>query len=152
MRFISALLFALTWLSVTAAADDIPVTPPVTYEVEGEFEDITFSVENAIINAGLVIENRSHIGEMLARTKEDVGGTKDIYENAELFSFCSASASRQVMAADPLNIQFCPYTIFIFETPDKPGRITVGHQAFSGTMAPAQDMMDEILADALTLE
>lgn len=125
MRFTIALLFGCAVLGVTASADDIPVIPPVTHQVDGEFDDIAFSVENAIINAGLVIENRSHVGDMLARTKEDVGGSKDIYTNAEIFTFCSATVSRQMMEADPANIQFCPYSIFLYETPDAPGRITV---------------------------
>lgn len=152
MRITIALLFACTSLGVTAQADDIPVIPPITHQVEGEFEDIAFSVENAIINAGLVIESHSHVGDMLARTKEDVGGKKDIYANAELFTFCSSTVSREVMEADPLNIQYCPYSIFLFETPDAPGRITVGHPSYGGTAAPAQKLLDDILADALLLE
>lgn len=152
MRITFALLFACLGLDVTAHADDIPVNPPVTHQVEGEFEDISFSIENAIINAGLVIETHSQVGDMLARTKEDVGGKKDIYENAELFSFCSSSVSREVMEADPLNIQYCPYSIFLFETPDAPGKITVGHPSYGGTAAPAQKLLDDILADALMLE
>lgn len=152
MRFTIALLFGCAVLGVTASADDIPVIPPVTHQVDGEFDDIAFSVENAIINAGLVIENRSHVGDMLARTKEDVGGSKDIYTNAEIFTFCSATVSRQMMEADPANIQFCPYSIFLYETPDAPGRITVGHPSYGGSAAPAQEMLDGILAAALMLE
>lgn len=152
MRFTIALLFGCFGLSVTAYADDIPVIPPVTHQIEGEFDDIVFNVENAIINAGLVIENRSHVGDMLARTKGDVGGSRDIYANAEIFTFCSATVSRQMMEADPMNIQFCPYSIFLYETPDEPGKITVGHPAYGGSAAPAQEMLDEILSDALMLE
>ncbi|RMC35824.1 DUF302 domain-containing protein [Paracoccus alkanivorans] len=152
MRITIALLFVWAGLSVTASADDIPVIPPVVHEVEGEFDDIAFGVENAIINAGLVIETRSHAGEMLARTKEDVGGSKDIYSNAEIFTFCSARVSREVMEIDPMNIQFCPYSIFLYETPDAPGKIIVGHPGYVGSMAPVQELLDGILADALMLE
>lgn len=152
MRITIALLFGCISLGVTAHADDIPVSAPVTHQVEGEFDDIAFSVENAIIGAGLVIEGRSHVGEMLARTKEDVGGEKDIYTHADVFTFCSATVSRTVMEADPLNIQYCPYSIFLYETPEEPGKITVGHPNYGGTASAAQDMMDEILADALMLE
>lgn len=152
MRITIALLFVWAGLGVTASADDIPVSPPVIHEVEGDFDDIAFGVENAIINAGLVIETRSHAGEMLARTKEDVGGKKDIYTHAEIFTFCSATVSRQVMEIDPMNIQFCPYSIFLFETPDAPGKITVGHPHYGGSMAPVQELLDGIMADALMLE
>lgn len=152
MRITIALLFVGAALSVTASADEIPVNPPVVHEVEGEFDDIAFGVENAIINAGLVIETRSHAGEMLARTKDDVGGEKDIYTHAEIFTFCSAAVSREVMEIDPMNIQYCPYTIFLYETPDAPGMTTVGHPSYAGSMAPVQELLDGIMTDALMLE
>lgn len=152
MRITIALLFVGAALSVTASADEVPVNSPVIHEVEGDFDDIAFGVENAIINAGLVIETRSHAGEMLARTKDDVGGKKDIYTHAEIFTFCSAAVSREVMEIDPMNIQYCPYSIFLYETPDVPGKITVGHPSYSGSMAPVQELLDGIMADALLLE
>lgn len=152
MRITFLLPFVLAGLSVTAHADDNPVIPPVTHQIEGSFEDIAFAVENAIINAGLVIEGRSHVGEMLARTKEDVGGAKDLYTQADVFTFCSATVSRAVMEADIMNIQHCPYSIFLFETPDTPGRITVGRRGYDPSMQPAVEMLDGIINEALMLE
>lgn len=152
MRITFLLPFVLAGLSVTAHADDNPVIPAVTHEVDGSFEDVAFAVENAIINAGLVIEGRSHVGEMLARTKEDVGGAKDLYTQADVFTFCSATVSRQVMEADILNIQHCPYSIFLYETPEAPGKITVGRRGYDPSMQPAMQMMDGIIADALMLD
>lgn len=51
--------------------------------VEGSFDDVAFAVEQAIINEGLVIDLRSHVGEMLSRTKEDVGGKADTVRGCE---------------------------------------------------------------------
>lgn len=139
-------------LGGAAHAEDAPAIPPVTHEVEGSFDDVAFAVENAIVNAGLVIEDRSHVGQMLARTKADVGGAKDLYTEADVFTFCSATVSRAVMEADILNIQHCPYSIFLFETPEAPGKITVGRRGYDASMQPAMEMMDAIIADALMLD
>lgn len=152
MRITFLLPFVLGGLAVTASADDVPVTPPVTHEVEGAFDDVAFAVENAIVNAGLVIEGRSKVGEMLARTKEDVGGAKDLYTHGDVFTFCSARVSRQVMEADITNIQHCPYSIFLYETPEAPGRVVVGRRAYDASMQPAAEMLDGIIAEALMLD
>ncbi|MBT8411809.1 MAG: DUF302 domain-containing protein, partial [Octadecabacter sp.] len=84
-----------------------------TYPYDGSFEDATFSVENAIIGKGLVIDYTSHTGEMLNRTAEDVGSDVEIFAAADIFLFCSASLSREVMEADSMNIMHCPYSIFV---------------------------------------
>ncbi|TJZ89954.1 DUF302 domain-containing protein [Paracoccus gahaiensis] len=114
--------------------------------VEGTFDDISFAVEQAITNEGLVIDLTSHVGDMLARTKDDVGGSKDLFTNADIFSFCSALVSREVMEADLANIQHCPYTIFVYETADEPNKITVGHRYYSGkTMMPVNEMLTKLV-------
>lgn len=114
--------------------------------VEGSFEDVAFAVEQAITNEGLVIDLTSHVGEMLARTKEDVGGAKDLFTQADIFSFCSAKVSREVMEADPANIQHCPYSIFVYETVDEPGKIVVGHRTYPGeTMQPVNEMLTKLV-------
>jgi len=131
------------------AAPAFAETPPVTFEVEGSFEDVVFAVEDAIVSAGLVVDHVSHTGEMLERTRADVGSDKVLFTGADIFSFCSAKVSRQVIEADPMNVQFCPYTIFVLETPDKPGLITVGHRAYDDTMAPVQELLTGIVKDAV---
>ena len=145
-------LFVCAAAGVTAAADDIPVIPPVTYPADMSLEDATFAVENAIVGAGLVIDGTSHVGEMLARTKEDVGGTKDIFTDAVTYTFCSAQISRQVMEADPTNVQFCPYAIFVYALTETPDQVIVGHQAYGGSMAPVNDLLSGIVKDALMLD
>lgn len=132
MTLTRALPVLVTALLATPAA----AAPPVTVQTNGTVEDVATAVEDAIINAGLVVEGQSHVGEMLARTKADVGGAKDIYTAAEVFTFCSATVSRTVMERDPANIQFCPYSVFIYETPDAPGRITVGHRDYAAEGLP----------------
>jgi len=82
--------------------------PAITYAFDGTFEDATFSVESAILDAGLVIDYVSHTGEMLERTGQDLGSDVRIFDAADIFLFCSAIVSRRVIEADPMNVAHCP--------------------------------------------
>ena len=105
----AALIGTLMMSGATFAQQSDGAARAYTKTVEGgDFDDVAFAVEQAITNEGLVIDSISHVGEMLARTKGDVGGAKDLYLAADTYSFCSAIVSRQAMEADIANIQFCP--------------------------------------------
>lgn len=120
-----------------------------TVEAEGSFDDVVFAVELAITDQGLVIDSVNHIGAMLARTKEDVGGTKDLFASAQVMSFCSADVSRQVMEADLMNIQYCPYGIYVFEPAEEGASVTIGYREYSDrSMQPVNYLLQQIVADA----
>lgn len=138
---ILATLFG-TCFAVTAAANEA-----FTYDFDGSFDDATFAVESAIVGEGLVIDYVSHVGEMLNRTGGDVGSDKMLFKNADIFLFCSAVVSREVMEADPLNITHCPYSIFVMETDDG---VTVGHKDYpDGSMQAVENLMQQIVAEAI---
>jgi uncharacterized protein (DUF302 family) len=141
------LLFA-SLLSVTpllAAAQDM-----VTYTSDMSFDDATFAIESAIVDAGLVVDHVSHVGEMLERTRGDVGSDVVLFTNADVFSFCSAKVSRSVMEADPMNIVFCPYDIFVAERPGAPDSVTIGFRQFpEGPMQEVQALLTQIVEAAL---
>ncbi|MBD3756347.1 MAG: DUF302 domain-containing protein [Gammaproteobacteria bacterium] len=120
-----------------------------TFEAEGSFDDVVFAVEMAITGRGLVIDSVNHIGEMLARTKEDVGGTKDLFAAAQVMSFCSADISRQVMEANMMNIQYCPYGIYVFQPAEEGAPVMVGYREYSDrSMQPVNYLLQQIVADA----
>lgn len=119
----------------------------VTYAFNGDFEDATFAVETAIVGQGLVIDYVSHTGEMLERTKGDVGSDVTIFEAADIFLFCSAKVSREVMEADAANISFCPYSIFVT---DSDGEVRVGYRTYpEGEMQKVQALLDGIVQEAI---
>jgi uncharacterized protein (DUF302 family) len=126
---------------------------PVIYEVTDQsYDDIMFGLENALIDAGLVISEHNHIAEMLERTKADVGGTETVFVHADVLGFCSADLSRKAMEADPLNIRFCPYQIFTYQQTDD-STIIVGYDSLpDGVMQDVQQFLDQLARDAIGLD
>lgn len=114
---------ALIALSPAAAAQELK-----TYAKKGDYEEVKFELSDAIIRRGLAIDYTGQLNKMLERTGADVGSTKKIYRNAEFFMFCSAKLSREMMEADPGNIGFCPYVVFVYEAAATPGEIVVGYR------------------------
>lgn len=127
LTVIVALLWAV--LSPMAAGDaNADSSHMRLYSSEGPFDDVKLFVKDAIINQGLVIDYNGRIGLMLERTRADVDGATKIYNQAEFFLFCSATISRATMEADPTNMSFCPYVVFLYELAKKPGKVYVGYR------------------------
>lgn len=119
----------------------------ITYDFDGAFEDATFAIENAIVNRGLVIDHVSHVGEMLNRTAADVGAEVQVFEEADVYLFCSATVSREVMEINPLNIVYCPYGIFVAE---REGQVIIGHRDYPGNeMQTVEALLAEIAEEAI---
>ena len=118
----------------------------VVVPFDGDFDDATFAVENAIVDKGLIIDYVSHVGDMLNRTGADVGSDKILFKEADIFVFCSAVISREVMEADPMNIAFCPYGIFVAENDDG---VMIGYRKYpEGPMQKVETLLSEIVAEA----
>ena len=130
-------------LPLPALAEDRAVLMPY----DGSFEDAAFALETAIVGAGLVIDHVAHTGEMLERTRGDVGSDVVLFDGADIYLFCSASVSRQVMEADPMNIVHCPYSIFVLE---KDGQVQIGHPLYAAeSMTPVEELLTSIVEEAV---
>ncbi|WP_371060716.1 DUF302 domain-containing protein [Rhodosalinus sp. 5P4] len=135
---------ALCLAAGPALAEDI-----VTYDTDLSYGDVVFGLENAILDEGLVIDHTSHVGNMLARTREDVGSDVQLYEAADVFGFCSAKVSRSVMEADPMNVAYCPYHIFVVQQAGE-DRVMIGYRGFpDGSMQEVEDLLDRITRAAI---
>ena len=136
--------FSLSFLICSGVmADDFAVV----YPFEGDFDDATFNVENAILDAGLVIDYISHTGDMLSRTGPGLGSDVIIFDAADVFLFCSAVVSRMVMEANPMNIAHCPYSIFVA---DQEGKVVIGYRKYpDGVMKYVQAMLEGIVQKAV---
>lgn len=133
--------------AASAMADEV-----ISYTTDDSFEDVVFGLENAIVNAGLVVDSVSHTGDMLERTKADVGSEVTLFQKADIYSFCSAAVSRRVMEADPMNVVYCPYDIFIIQMPED-DKVTIGFRSYpEGPMKEVETLLDGIAKSAIGLE
>lgn len=147
MKHLSILAALIAWTSLAVAQENI------TYTTDESFDDVVFGLENAILDEGLIIEGVSRVGEMLERTGPDVGSEVTVFLAADVYSFCSARLSRKVMEADPMNLQYCPYTIFVAQLPDAPDETIIGFRTFpEGPMREVQALLDTIAKSAIGLE
>jgi uncharacterized protein (DUF302 family) len=89
----------------------------VLFKAQGAYQDVRDNLQMAIEGKGLKITSTNHIGDMLERTGKDIGETREVYEHAEQFEFCSATISRHMMEADPHSIVMCPYSIVVYQVP-----------------------------------
>ena len=121
----------------------------VTYTSPDDFEDTVFSLESAIVDQGLKIEHVNHVGDMLERTREDVGSDKIIFDHADVYNFCSAKLSREVMEADPLNLVHCPYRIFVMQKHGS-DEIIIGYPKMpEGEMQVVERLLETIVRSAI---
>lgn len=129
-------------LCTPAFADELILTP-----TDMSFEDAAFAVESAIVGRGLVIDYTSHVGDMLERTREDMGSDTVLFTNANIYLFCSAATSRAVMEADWRNVAYCPYGVQVIERPGEPVTISYTHRD-AESMAPVNALLAEIVDEA----
>ncbi|WP_414896599.1 DUF302 domain-containing protein [Rhodovulum sp. YEN HP10] len=145
-------ILTATILAAFLAAKAVAAAP-VTYTTSQSFEDVAFELEAAITDRGLVIDSVSHPGEMLERTRADLGSDKTIFLKADIYSFCPASLSRKVMEIDPLNIRFCPYGIFVLQYPQSPEKTTIGYNTYpEGPMKEVEALLDSIVREVVGLD
>lgn len=126
------------------------------FVMKGSFEFARDDIEMAITDRGMVVNNVSHIGNMLERTGKDLGGRK-LYEKAEALEFCSSVISRKMMETDPHNIVFCPYIIAIYTLPGEKDQVHISYRRpqIVGTtesqkaLKAVDKLLDEIIGDVV---
>lgn len=139
------------WIAAALAlATPVFAQEAITFETDQSFDDVVFGLESAIVDHGLVIDAISHTGDMLERTRADVGSDITLFTKADVFSFCSAAISRKVMEADPMNIVFCPYDIFVMVQPERPDVTVIGFRSFpEGPMKDVEALLTSITKAAI---
>lgn len=119
------------------------------YTAFGEFNEIKAFLTSAIEERGIKISNISYVSKMLQRTGKDLGKTVAIYKHAEAIEFCSATLSREMMSANPHNIIFCPFIVYIYELDKDPGTTYLSYRLpfyfVEDTNHPSLIKVDELL-------
>jgi uncharacterized protein (DUF302 family) len=100
------------------------------------YQDVREDLLMAIEAQGFVVGAVGDLGSMLTRSAPDFGH-KPIYLAAEYFNFCPAAIAHELAAADPTNLAYCPFQLFLYEAVAKPGSIVVGyrHPGVDGNVA-----------------
>jgi uncharacterized protein (DUF302 family) len=128
----------------------------VVFKTQGTFQEVRDLLQFAIEGQGLKITNTNKIAAMLERTGKDVGATRQVYEHAEQFEFCSATISRRMMEADPHAIMMCPYSVAVYTVPNdrnvylayrKPP--ATKNKALKQAMAEMEKLLTEIIKGAM---
>jgi len=149
---IAALLLLV--FSQTAMADGAHMA---VFTKQAGFAEVKESVEQSITGRGFVINNVSHVGDMLERTGKDLGNSKRVFVHAEALEFCSATVSRRMMEPDADNIVFCPYIISIYVVPQKPTEVRVafrktqmvGSKESQEALKAVDKLLTEIIEEAI---
>lgn len=126
MKWTILIYCCLGWSSWAWAGTPARAIPSITtYQTDDIFESVRENVESAIIDRGMVIGRTLHVREMLDRTGPDLGFPRSVYLQAVALEFCSASISHRMLAADPVNIVVCPFTIAVYVKADGPDTVLV---------------------------
>lgn len=142
------------WVGAVAALCLLGTSPlcaeaVVTYDSSQTFDDVVFALENSIIGHGLEVDGQSHLAELLDRAREDLGGGTKVFDQAEVYSFCSGKLAQKLVIADPLNIAYCPYTMFVFVRTDMPEVTTIGYRTMpDGPLKEVEALLDAIARNA----
>lgn len=141
-------LFVLSALALSAGT--VPADEwMVRQKLASRFADARDAVVMAIENRGLVVNYTSHIGDMLQRTGADLGASRQVFAQAEIIEFCSASLSRKMMEADPHNIVLCPFAISIYTLPGETETTWVAYRKPQGSAASLiEPLLGAIAAEA----
>lgn len=111
----------LLFSSLTVQAD----SPFVQHQTDNSFETVMLALEQAITERGLSFSEQLHISEMLNRTGPDLNISQNIYQRAEIVTFCSAQLAHQMTQADPQNIAICPFAVTVYQTLATPAQVTI---------------------------
>ena len=146
-------LITVATILIAGLAHSAQANDTVTYEViDQSYDDFMFGLENAILDFGLVISEHNHLGDMLERTKADLGATETIFAYADVFGFCSAPLSRAAMLEDPMNIRFCPYNIYMQQISEG-SPVVIGYDVYpEGALQEVQALLDDITRSAIGLD
>jgi len=120
---ILALAFCFSLYPLVSSASDQGIQIKT---VDGSYEEVFQTLQDAVIDRGLVIDYVGHVDKMLERTAAVAGKEGTPYLHARYFQFCSAPLTHEAVSADVSNLAVCPLIVFAFETKAAPGKISVG--------------------------
>jgi uncharacterized protein (DUF302 family) len=126
----------------------------IVREYSGSFEDVKEQLVFAIEQSGLAVSNVSAVGQMLERTRADLGVSRPAHATAEIVQFCSAATAHAAAQVEPHLIALCPYSLAIYTLAGEDGRVYISHRALempgvtpevAAVLRRSQSLIDGIL-------
>lgn len=126
-----------------AQGPELVATPLPT----GDYAVARDALVEAVEAKGLVLDPPSRFGEMLKRTGPDLGMGASVYEQAEVFHFCSARIAWTLAQEDPRNAAMCPLSIALYALPPQPGKAPTVYATYRapGDATPGQRQAEALL-------
>lgn len=115
----------------------------VSYDTARDFDEVVFALENALMGQGLSVEGQGHSAPRLT-DPDAAAGRASAFRHAEIFSFCSPELARRLVAADPLNLAYCPLSISVSVRHDRPEITTLGYRALPPALSEVAAMLDRV--------
>lgn len=126
---------------LAAASEDM-----VSYDTTQSFDDVIFGLENAIIGQGLRVDGQAPLVDLAGAG----AATRPVFRHAEVYALCSGLLAQKMLESDPMNLAFCPYSIFVMVRDDRPDVTTVGYRTLpAGPLQEVQALLDIIVRNAV---
>lgn len=119
--------------------------PIVTKKVEGRFIEVAGNIRQSILGKGLNIAHTLPASGMLGRTGPAFGYKEQVYLDAEIFEFCSASISHKLSRSNPDNIVLCPFTISVYVLNSDPTNVRISYRIPTGRPG-SEEIVKEVVA------
>lgn len=117
----------------------------VVRELDGAtFDDAAMALEDAIAAEGLAQPTVNPFGEMLARTATDLGHRPDLYQEARIYTFCSARVAAMLAAEAAHNAALCPMSVTLYTVPPRHDRVFLAYRP-TGLHSPGGELADALL-------
>ncbi len=124
--------------------------------INADYKDVRNNIIDSIEERALNIAKIFHASDMLKNTKGSFSFIRrDVFRNAEIIEFCSASISQELIRDNHLNILLCPFRIAIYNLEKDPSNVHVVYnipkaidKKSKKTIAKLSNLISAIVADA----
>jgi uncharacterized protein (DUF302 family) len=112
--FIVLFIFIISSLNLQAEYKKTIYPDYVSYETEGKYRDIMFTLLDEISQNGFISSYRANIGDAVENISSFFK-KEPIFTNAEKIGFCRQTLTLEMMEENPNNLMFCPLSIAVYE-------------------------------------
>lgn len=151
LRAVRAGATGLLMLGLVATTTALAESPSsIVTRLDGTtYATVRDALLDAIAEEGLAAPVISDFGDMLQRTAKDLGHSPALYEEAEIFIFCSIVVAAHLATESRDHIAHCPMSIALYTVPETPGSVFMTYR-LSHLQTPGAQSAAETLSRITT--